>query len=200
MKMVNLRVWIVIAALLSASLAWSQEFYRYKNEDGRTVLDTKIPGQYVNNGYDVLDSSGRLIETVPPVVQSDSSEIEQASQNANQALADQVLLTSYSTVEEIDAHRLRKVQALEREINIIETDKRVTQIEIDKAVAEKADYEARNFEVPAEVIEHIDELNLAVVNLDEQLKRRSDEIVAIDNEFIGKMDRFRQLKAELEAQ
>lgn len=198
MKTRCLQLLIALTMGLSVSSAFGQEFYRYTNDDGRTVLDTKIPGQYVNNGYDILDSSGRLMETVPPVVQEDAIDAAQISQNANQALADQVLLTSYSSVEEIDAHRLRKVQALEREISIIETDLRVTNIEIDRAATEKSGYEARDFDVPVEVIEHLDELNLAVLRLDEQFQRRRDEIVAIDQEFIGKMDRFRQLKADTE--
>lgn len=47
-----------------------------------------------------------------------------------------MLLTSYSAAEEIDAHRQRKLLAIEREMSIIETDQRVVQIEIDKAELE----------------------------------------------------------------
>ena len=183
--MIRGQMCVAIALCLSAGLVWGQEFYRYKNSDGRTVLDTKIPGQYVNNGYDVLDSSGRLLERVPPVLLPDASDIEQNALAASSEQSDQILLSSYSTAEEIDAHRLRKVQALEREINIIETDKRVTQIEIDKALQEKADYQARNFEVPVEVLEYIDELNITVVGLEEQLMRLSRVVDAASTAING---------------
>ena len=194
--MIGRRMCSAIALCFLASLAWSQEFYRYKNSEGQTVLDTKIPGQYVNAGYDVLDSSGRLLESVPPVQVIDATDAEQIAVAASTQQSDQLLLSSYSRVEEIDAHRLRKVQALEREISIIANDKRVTHIEIDKALQEKADYEARDFEVPVEILERIDELNITILRLDEQLLRRQSEIVDIDNEFVGKMNRFSQLKAE----
>lgn len=197
--MIKRRMCLAVALCLLASLAWSQDFYRYTNSEGQTVLDTKIPGQYVNDGYDVLDSGGRLMEHVPAVLVLDATETEQVVVAASTEQSDQILLSSYSTADEIDAHRLRKVQALEREISIIENDKRVTQIEIDKAVQEKSDYEARDFEVPVEMLERIDELDIIVVGLDEQLLRRQSEIAAIDNEFIGKMNRFRQLKAEMES-
>lgn len=193
------RTGMILCLSLLASMVWGQEFYRYKDAEGRTVLDTKIPGQYVNAGYDVLDSSGRLVETVPPVGEEESLEAVQANQIADRALSDQVLLTSYSHVEEIEAHRVRKVEAMEREISIIETDQRVVQIEIDKALEEKADFEERDREVPVEVLELIDELRLTMVKLDEQLERRRAEIIEVDNEFTGKKDRFKQLKAGLQA-
>lgn len=192
--MIKGQLCLAIALCLSTSLAWSQEFYRYRNSEGQTVLDTKIPGQYANDGYDVLDSGGRLLEHVPAVQVLDATETEAVVVAASTEQSDQILLSSYSTVDEIDAHRLRKIQALEREISIIENDKRVTQLEIDKSVQEKSDYEARDYEVPVEMLERIDELDIIVVGLDEQLIRREAEIAAIDNEFIGKMNRFRQLK------
>ncbi len=192
------RTGMILCLSLLASMVWGQEFYRYKDAEGRTVLDTKIPGQYVNSGYDVLDSSGRLVETVPPVEEEKSLEAVQANQIADRALSDQVLLSSYSRVEEIEAHRQRKVDAMEREISIIETDQRVVQIEIDKALQEKADFEEGNRDVPEEVLGLIDELRLTMAQLEEQLERRRAEIIEVENEFTGKADRFRQLKAELQ--
>ena len=196
--MTSSRLLIGIALCISVSFVWAQEFYRYKDAEGRTILDTKIPGQFVNNGYDVLDSGGRLIERVPPVVVPDAAAQEESSLAMDTAQSDQILLTSYSTIEEIESHRIRKVQSLEREINIIETDQRVMQIEVEKAVQEKADYEAREFDVPPETLARIEELDLTMQRLDEQLLRRQQEIVATEIEFDGKISRFRQLKAELQ--
>ncbi|MBT5331591.1 MAG: hypothetical protein HOL48_07410 [Porticoccaceae bacterium] len=197
--MTNGKLLPVLFLSLSTSLVCAQEFYRYVNDQGQTVLDTKIPGQFVNNGYDVLDSGGRLLERVPAVVTQDPAEMELSAAASSNAQEDQILLASYSRVEEIDAHGLRKVEALEREISIIQTDQRVTQIEIDKAVQEKADYEAREFEVPPETLAHIEELNVTMVRLEEQLARRSAEIEATEVEFLGKRERFIQLKAELDS-
>ena len=197
--MTNGKLLPVLFLSLSTSLVCAQEFYRYVNGQGQTVLDTKIPGQFVNNGYDVLDSGGRLLERVPAVVTQDPAEMELSAAASSNAQEDQILLASYSRVEEIDAHGLRKVEALEREISIIQTDQRVTQIEIDKAVQEKADYEAREFEVPPETLAHIEELNVTMVRLEEQLARRSAEIEATEAEFLGKRERFIQLKAELDS-
>lgn len=197
--MKNGKLLLVLLLSFSTGLVSAQEFYRYQNDQGQTVLDTRIPGQFVNNGYDILDSNGRLIETVPPLNIPNAEEAEQAVAAASNAQEDQILLSSYSKVEEIDAHGLRKVQALEREISIIQTDQRITQIEIDKAVQEKSDYEAREFEVPPETLAHIEELNLTMVRLEEQLERRQAEILATEAEFLGKRQRFIQLKAELES-
>lgn len=194
--MTNLKIFLLLAACVATSVSWSQEFYRYKNADGETVMDSIIPAEYVNSGYDVLNSSGQLIERVPPVQEVDSLEAAQANQIANRALSDQVLLTSYSTVEEIDAHRQRKLLAIEREMSIIATDQRVVQIEIDKAELQVADFADQ--EVPADITEHLADLRSTLVKLADQLVRRQVEMVEIDEEFVGKMDRFSQLKAEIQ--
>jgi hypothetical protein len=193
--MAKLKIFLLLAICMATSASWGQEFYRYKDADGQTVMDSMIPAQYVNGGYDVLNSRGQLIERVPPVQEVDSLEAAQANQIADRALSDQVLLTSYSTVEEIDAHRQRKLLAIEREMSIIETDQRVVQIEIDKAELEVSEYAAE--EVPPEVSGHLADLNSTILKLADQLARRQVDMVDIDEEVIGKMDRFRQLKAEI---
>ena len=40
------------------------ELYRYKNEDGVTVLDSHVPARYVKNGYTILSLDGRVLEVV----------------------------------------------------------------------------------------------------------------------------------------
>ena len=188
----------VLALALSAG-AGAQEFYRYKNDEGQTVMDTTVPAQYVNSGYDVLNSRGELIERVAPVKEDDPFEVAQANNLADRAAADQVLLTSYSTVDEIKAHRLRKLQAIEREISIIESDRRVVQLELEHAKTEHADLIAREREVPADLPVTIAQLETTIQSLDDQLVRRETEWEAINQEFTGKIARFEQLKAELSA-
>lgn len=181
---------------LSSSIGLAQEYYRYKNTEGQTVMDTTVPAEYVNSGYDVLNSRGQFIESVPPVQEVNSLEASQANQIADRALSDQVLLSSYSTVEEIDAHRLRKLLAIEREMSNVETDQRVVQIEIDKTAAEVANYASE--EVPLDLSNLLTDLKNTMVKLADQLERRQLDLIEIEEEFVGKIDRFRQLRAEIQ--
>lgn len=46
----------------------ANQFYRYKNENGMLVLTQTLPAKYADKGYDILNSKGRLIKTVPPAL------------------------------------------------------------------------------------------------------------------------------------
>ena len=50
--------------LLLAQQGWTIELFKYVNEDGVTVLDSRIPARYVRSGYTVLSSDGRVLEVV----------------------------------------------------------------------------------------------------------------------------------------
>ena len=57
---------LVIGLLISLGpLSAAAELYRYKNEDGITVLDSHVPARYVKNGYTILSLDGRVLEVVP---------------------------------------------------------------------------------------------------------------------------------------
>ena len=43
------------------------ELYRYKNEDGITVLDSHVPARYVKNGYTILSLDGRVLSGAPGI-------------------------------------------------------------------------------------------------------------------------------------
>jgi len=60
---------LVMAFALSlalANIAYAQELYRYRDENGVTRMEPTIPAQYVDKGYDVLNARGMLIRRVPP--------------------------------------------------------------------------------------------------------------------------------------
>ena len=43
-----------------------QKLYRYRDAKGMVVIDDAVPPQFARNGYEVLNSSGQVIEVVPP--------------------------------------------------------------------------------------------------------------------------------------
>lgn len=190
----------LVALLLAASVTGSllaQEFFRYQNEQGQTVMDNTIPAPYVAGGYDVLDARGRLIERVPPQ-QAPTGEEAEDNLGREQAQAnDQLLLTSYSNIDEIEAHRLRKRQAVEREISIIRSDQGVMGDEFDRVEAEYQALVEREREIPATLTQSRKDLTSTLSLLDQQLLRRTRELDEIDREFDARAARFLQLKAQL---
>lgn len=175
------------------SLASAQEFYRYKDDQGQTVLDTKIPAEYAGAGYDILDSRGRLIEQIAPVDSLSEEELIQLNQNLARQDSDLILLASYSTVGEIEAHRDRRLTALAREVSIIKIDQESVQVELDEAMLEASELdEGEELEAVTDLIAS---LNRTMGQLQDQLVRRQNEISETELEFGAMVARFQDLKS-----
>ncbi len=97
-------------------------------------------------------------------------------------------------MEEIAAHRDRRLPGVERQIDILLSDRRVITKELDKELSGASTYRAESREVPQEISARIDELDGMVRNLDQQLLQRAEEKQAIIDEFSAKIARFNEIK------
>lgn len=106
-----LRCSLLLIMLLPA-WAGASELYRYLSDKGVVVLDRQgVPPQYIGKGYDVLDEQGRLLRTIPPAPTAE--ERERLKQAKAQASSDAQLLRLYSSVEDVDRARERKLTELD---------------------------------------------------------------------------------------
>src|SRR3990167_1112891 len=106
-----LRCSLLLIMLLPA-WAGASELYRYLSDKGVVVLDRQgVPPQYIGKGYDVLDEQGRLLRRIPPAPTAEErARIDQAKAQAN---SDAQLLRLYSSLEDVDRARERKLTELD---------------------------------------------------------------------------------------
>jgi hypothetical protein len=87
-------------------------FYRYVDDKGGTVLDRQgVPPEYVGKGYQVLNERGRVLKVVPPAPTVDELQRQQADKA--QAEANAQLLHQYSSVEDVDRAKARKLAEID---------------------------------------------------------------------------------------
>lgn len=87
-------------------------FYRYVDDKGGTVLDRQgVPPEYVGKGYQVLNDRGRVLKVVPPAPTADELQRQQADKT--QAEANAQLLHQYSSVEDVDRAKARKLTEID---------------------------------------------------------------------------------------
>lgn len=122
----HLLIMFVLWQLLIASPA-TAELYRYKNEDGVTVLDSHVPARYVKNGYTILSLDGRVLEVVPRAltdqeIRDRDRELAEAEEVARikreREIADQNLMRLYSTPGDVIRARDAKISSID---SLIET-------------------------------------------------------------------------------
>ena len=106
-----LRLPLLLSVLLPA-LAGAGELYRYVIDKGVIVLDRQgVPPEYIGKGYDVLSDQGRVVRVVPPAPPAVERQRLQAQQA--QATSDAQLLRLYSSLDDVDRARERKLTELD---------------------------------------------------------------------------------------
>jgi len=191
MASINKQISLFLCLMMFSVVVSAQNLYRFKDEEGRTVIRNSITGDQALNGYDVIDpSTGQVVQRIAPVVQDDSQDVIYATPD------DKILLSSYSSVTEIDAHLERKLEKLDAEVANIHTDKRILEVELaSEREVKQQRYIDRERDVPEDLEARILELESNIEGLDLALQRREVSRQQEEVEYNSKAKRFAELKA-----
>ena len=195
-----MRYWLVL--LFCGSLVWgalaqavetqSKVMYRYKNDQGVTVMDSAIPPQYVDKGYEILSRSGKLIKRVAPALVGPEAERLRAERQARteQARADVQLRRTYSNVADIEAAKRRNLESLRGNIVILETNVTSANNRLESSLSRAAELERSGRAVPDDVLKNITNLEQEITNLHLQIKQREVEFQTMSEKFDADRKRF----------
>ena len=103
-----LGLWLL--AILPADAA---NLYRYRNAQGVLVIDHTVPANAAQSGYEILGPDGRVVETIAAgghETAAGSAAKPAPISSERQGKIDRYLLSSYSTVADIDAVKTRRLQ------------------------------------------------------------------------------------------
>lgn len=110
--------WLLIALCLALAAPAMGKMYRYKNDEGETVMSNTLPREALEQGYEVLNDNGRVVEDVPPPpTEEELRERErererrkqQEKERSEQKEQDRQLLRQYSSPDDA-------VRALQRKL------------------------------------------------------------------------------------
>jgi hypothetical protein len=165
------------------------ELYRYYNQQGVLVTTDTPPPDAATNDYEVVNESGRLLRIV-------SALDRDAELSRNQSKRDNYLLSSFSSVNEIQSLKERKVQLLMREIEQLENNLAALATRENKIYFDAANIELSGEVVPASVSQQLQLLEGARVELTDTLAQRREEHAALEKLYKGYISRFRLLKED----
>lgn len=198
--------WIYAAGLvwlLTAATAMAADLYRYRNDEGNLVINHTMPPRFAKNGYERIDSNGRVVERVealaPKTETGESSEEgEDADVSPKAAVAqerlDKYLLVSFSTVEEISAARERKLTQLLREVEV--TRGSVEKIDRQRLTAEQeaAQYQRSGKDIPEAIKNRMSDIEERGKRARESMQSRQIEHAQAEKLYAGYIKRFKKLK------
>lgn len=148
----------------------TQLLYRYQDAKGVTVLDRQgVPPELIYKGYEVLNDQGRVVQTVAPApsLQDRQRLIEEKAR----ASSDAQLLRLYSTPEDVDRAKARKMAELDGVISVARGN--LTSLKTQQATLQRqaADQERAGRQVPDHLVAQIENIKAEQVGLESDIQR-----------------------------
>jgi hypothetical protein len=167
----------------------ASELYRYFNKQGVLVTTDTPPADAATNDYEVVNESGRVLRIVSVLEAGEDL-------SSDQSKLDNYLLTSFSSIDEIESLKARKVQLLMREIEQLK--RNLTAL---AARENKIYFDASNIELSGEVVsesvtEQLQKLQNARAELTDTLGQRREEFKNLERRYKTYIARFRELKTD----
>ena len=116
---------LLLISALFISQANAANLYKYKDDQGREITGSRVPAEFVKNGYQVLNERGQVIEVVQRTLTAEeraaqSEQLEQQRLLEQAALRqeeeDRMLLRLYRTPEEVVRRRDATIEQLEAQM------------------------------------------------------------------------------------
>lgn len=162
--------WILLMTFCLPPLAGATELYRYLDDRGEIVINRLgVPPEYVGKGYDVLNEKGRVVRVVPPAP-SEEERVRQADEKAK-ANSDAQLLRLYSSVEDVDRARDRKLVELDGVISMARSNLQSLRTQQANLQSQAADTERAGGEVPQHLLVQIDNLRAEQAGAEKDIQR-----------------------------
>lgn len=168
------------------------EMYRYTNAQGVTVIDRQgVPSEFIAKGYEVLNDQGRVVRVVPPAPTPE--ELQKLLADRERAKSDAQLLRLYSSPEDVDRARARKLAELDGLIGVATGNLQAARLQQGNLQKQAADQERAGRQVPEQLLGQIVSQRDEQVRLKQQIERhqamrkKAESSFAADRSRIGEL-------------
>lgn len=194
---------ITIFLLPSINIAAAGNSYRYKDAAGVTHIGYSVPPELIQNGYEVLNERGRVVSIHLPqnkVNNNNAEALAELEQQHNLALQQQKakeLLRKYSTTEDIERIRVRKLREFDgfiaiQEGNVISFRKKIAKLQHQAANSERS-----NQPVPKKILTAITTLESKIDDANLSIIKKQQERKQINNTFDADIKLLKKLTSHL---
>ncbi|MBS0288895.1 MAG: DUF4124 domain-containing protein [Proteobacteria bacterium] len=200
----------LLIVILGCNVAVAENYYRYKDKDGRLVITGTLPSEVADEGYEIISPRGNVIETVKPVKSKEEiakEDKEQAAQKQAelknqeiekqaqlQAKKDEILLKSFSTEEDIIRSRDEQIASIVILEQIMQQNITRLKKQLNDAKVLKVNYEKKGEAVPAALQKTIDDSERQIKDNLDFLERKKSEKQSINDKYQTLIERYHQLQ------
>lgn len=200
-EVTRLSLCISTTALLLLSAVAEANMYRYTDENGQVVISNTIPQEASRRGYDILNTQGRVIETVDPAPTEEEIAAREAEERRKEAEArrreeDRKLLQRFSHPDEAVRAMNRKIGELKGLSQIKRGNISVIESQLDTEQSRAADRERSGRNVPEATLKKIERLESQIRDLEREINAQNADIQKLRNQFIEDIERLEVITGE----
>lgn len=202
MRKLNFTFLLLLAPL--AGLADNTKFYKWTDENGVTHYGDSIPAKYAELPKEVVNDYGVTVDNLegkktPEQIEAERLEKERVMALELQRRADQALLATYLSVDEILMHRDRRVELFQAQARVTELYLSNLQRRLERLRADAANFQPYSEDPDAPMIdpELADELKKTkeiIKRHERNLEKFQADEQQIIARFEGDIDRFKVLR------
>lgn len=158
-------------------------FFRHKSDDGVVHMNRTLTLDAIHAGYKVLDSHGRVLESVAPQAVMTEQERRQQEQEKAQKRRDQELRRLYAGPQDARRARDRKIEALRLNISYEENSLSQMRAKLDEEISTAARIERNGRPVPESNREAIERLQRQIDQAEGKIADYRGDIKAANKEY-----------------
>lgn len=185
-------------SLLTTTAIEASVLYRYTKAGGIQVISSQIPAEYVSKGYEILSSDGRVLKTIPaePTVEEKERILLERREQQRLALWDKDLLRRYSSINDIESAKQRKLNQIDSDISLRYRNIDKINEEIDHYQALAASQERQGQTVTEETLRKMALLRKERASELAEAKRKTQEQEQAIQTFDADIARFKIIRPE----
>lgn len=206
-------MFVTAALYIAAGSATAAPLYKWVDEDGQIRYSDRLPPNQVRKEHQQLNSQGVVVTTKEAAKseeeiaaeaeakrQQELQAAEQARLDELQHKKDQVLLLTFSSENELTLARDDRLEVLDSVIRLITSSIEKTQTKLSEleATAEEI-YTSKDKEIPGGLAQKIEHFSRKIESRTDQLLLKIEEKNRINQQYELDLARYRELKAEGEA-
>jgi len=176
--------------------------YRYRDDSGSIHIGYSVPPELVENGYEVLNENGMVVDVVLPKSVLDAraskmlEEAESLHQKELRASKDEALLRYYSSPEDVERVRERKLQEFQNFIDIQKANTLANRKRLAALQGQAAELERSGQGVPEKILQTLDTLEQKISDAKQAVKRKQEEKDRVWLAFELDIERLNELIGE----
>jgi len=210
MRLKTLSIALCLLLSLVASAQQQRTTYSWVDDEGIRHYGDRIPPEFADKPKDVLNEQGVMVRQLqgkrtPEQIQADKEAAKLEAQIELQRRADQVLLSTYVNVTEIEMHRDRRIELFQAQARVTELYLRNLQQRLTQLKGNAGRFKPYNSDPAApmidpDLLEEIKETDGAILRHENNLEKLRSTERKISERFEGDIQRFMILRGMTHAQ